>query len=153
MRAGSRKHAAAFVDTFQPQRSNASPNYHNQPYPASFIPQPPTERDPEAINLHAPGRNFLQSLMSHPFTVLDPPGYQLESPASAGLTMPIDNHPTPFANSAPHPTGSALHPRTSFDHARVAPSQPLIFVRRKRAQVRIACTHCQKACKKCSNVR
>lgn len=25
--------------------------------------------------------------------------------------------------------------------------------RKKRAQVRIACTHCQKACKKCSNTR
>lgn len=26
-------------------------------------------------------------------------------------------------------------------------------MRKKRAQVRIACTHCQKACKKCSNTR
>lgn len=25
--------------------------------------------------------------------------------------------------------------------------------RKKRAQVRVACTHCQKACKKCSNTR
>ncbi|ORX35865.1 hypothetical protein BD324DRAFT_507557 [Kockovaella imperatae] len=98
----------------------------NQPY-TSFIPRLPSRLGPGIVGNYHPQQQ--------------PPVFDMDRTVSAPAT------PSTWDTALPP---SAM---TWPDHSEPSEYDEYTPPRKKRAQVRIACTHCQKACKKCSNTR